>query len=68
VGYVEGKNILIEYGLAETKLDRLPVVAAQLVGLKVDIIVAVGGALAAKKATKTSLDYEAPLVYEKSVA
>src|SRR5262245_48929813 len=55
-GYVEGKNILFEYGLAERKLDRLPVVAAQLVGLKVDIIVAVGGtepALAAKKATKT---------------
>jgi putative ABC transport system substrate-binding protein len=55
-GYVEGKNILIEYGLAERKLDRLPVVAAKLVGLKVDIIVAVGGvepALAAKKATKT---------------
>jgi ABC-type uncharacterized transport system substrate-binding protein len=55
-GYVEGKNILIEYGLAERKLDRLPVVAAKLVGLKVDIIVAVGGtepALAAKQATKT---------------
>jgi putative ABC transport system substrate-binding protein len=56
VGYVEGKNILIEYGLAEQRLDRLPVVAAKLVGLKVDIIVAGGGvepALAAKKATKT---------------
>jgi ABC-type uncharacterized transport system substrate-binding protein len=55
-GYVEAKNILIEYGLAERKLDRLPVVAAELVGLKVDIIVAAGGtesALAAKKATKT---------------
>jgi ABC-type uncharacterized transport system substrate-binding protein len=56
LSYVEGKNILIEYGLAERKLDRLPVVAAELVGLKVDIIVAAGGtepALAAKKATKT---------------
>jgi putative ABC transport system substrate-binding protein len=56
LGYVEGKNIRFEYGLAERKLDRLPVVAAKLVGLKVDIIVAVGGtepALAAKQATKT---------------
>jgi len=43
LSYVEGKNILIEYGLAERKLDRLPVVAAELVGLKVDIIVAAGG-------------------------
>lgn len=34
LNYVEGKNILFEYGLAERKLDRLPVVAAQLVGLK----------------------------------
>ena len=56
LGYVEGKNIRFEYGLAERKLDGLPVVAAKLVGLKVDIIVAVGGtepALAAKQATKT---------------
>ena len=57
-GYVEGKNIRFEYGLAEQKLNRLPIVATQLVGLKVDIIVAVGGvepALAAKKATKKSV-------------
>src|SRR5262245_15311288 len=56
LGYVEGKNIRFEYGLAERKLDGLPVVAAKLVGLKVDIIVAVGGtepALVAKQATKT---------------
>ena len=57
VGYVEGKNIRFEYGLAERKLDRLPVVAAQIVGLKVDIIVAVGGvepALAAKRGPRQS--------------
>jgi ABC-type uncharacterized transport system substrate-binding protein len=56
LNYVDGKNILIEYGLAGGKPDRLPVVATELVGLKVDIIVAAGGtesALAAKKATKT---------------
>jgi putative tryptophan/tyrosine transport system substrate-binding protein len=56
LGYVEGKNIRFEYGMAGGKVDRLPLVAAQLVALNVDIILAVGGAepaLAAKKATKT---------------
>jgi len=56
VGYVEGKNMFIEYRYAEEKLDRLPELAAELVQLKVDIIVAAGGAtlvLAAKKATET---------------
>jgi putative tryptophan/tyrosine transport system substrate-binding protein len=56
VGYVEGKNILIEYRLAEGKLDRLAALATELIGLKVDILVAAEGAgpaLAAKKATET---------------
>jgi ABC-type uncharacterized transport system substrate-binding protein len=39
LGYVEGKNIVIEYRNTEGKLDRLPSLAAELVRLKVDIIV-----------------------------
>jgi putative ABC transport system substrate-binding protein len=53
-GYVEGKNILIEYRYAEGKLERLPDLAAELVRLKVDVIVTAGPAiLAAKKASAT---------------
>jgi putative ABC transport system substrate-binding protein len=54
LGYVEGKNILIEYRYAEGKSDRLPGLAAEIVRLKVDIIVASVNtdALAAKNATK----------------
>ena len=55
LGYVEGKNIVIEYRYAEGKLDRLPALAAELVRLKVDIIVSAGPAptRAAKEATTT---------------
>ena len=54
LGYVEGKNIVIEYRYAEGKLERLPALAAELVGLKVDVIVSVSSAvLAAKKASAT---------------
>jgi len=56
LGYIEGQNIAIEYRYAEGKLDRLPALAADLVRLKVDIIVAAGGdtmVRAAKNATKT---------------
>jgi putative ABC transport system substrate-binding protein len=55
LGYLEGKNILIEYRYAEGKLDRVPDLAMELVGLKVDAIV-VGGnraTRAAKQATST---------------
>ncbi len=53
LGYIEGKNIVIEYRYAEGKLDRLPALAAELVRLKVDVIVAVGSSdiSAAKEAT-----------------
>ena len=56
VGYIEGQNIAFEYRYAEGKLDRLPELAADLVRLKVDIIVVSGGAStirAAMNATKT---------------
>jgi putative ABC transport system substrate-binding protein len=55
LGYVEGKNIVIEYRSAEEKLDRLPALAAELVRLKVDIIVTAGPipTRAAKGATST---------------
>ena len=55
LGWIEGKNIAIEYRFAEGKGDRLPELAAELVRLKVDLIVvaATPSALAAKKATTT---------------
>ena len=55
LGWIEGKNITIEYRFAEQKDERLPELAADLVRLKVDLIVVTGGpaALAAKKATST---------------
>ena len=55
LGYTEGQNIAIEYRWAEGQDDRLPDLAAELVGLKADVIVTTGtpGTLAAKQATKT---------------
>jgi putative ABC transport system substrate-binding protein len=56
LGYIEGQNIAIEYGYSEGKADRAPELAAELVRLKVDIIVVAGGIIwirATKNATKT---------------
>ena len=55
LGYVEGKNIVIEHRFADGKPDRLPALAADLVRLKVDVIVTTGPAVtrAAKEATST---------------
>ena len=55
LGYLEGQNVAFEFRSAEEKLDRLPELAAELVRLKVDIIVAlyVPPSLAAKKATQS---------------
>ena len=61
LGYIEGKNILIEYRYAEGKLDRAPAVIAELLQLKVDILVVtfLAAIRAAKQATKTT-----PIVME----
>src|SRR5262245_37201042 len=55
LGYVEGRNLVIEDRNAEGKAERLPALAAELVALKVDVIVAAStpAALAAKQATRT---------------
>jgi putative ABC transport system substrate-binding protein len=55
-GYVEGKSILIEWRFAEDKLERIPELAAELVGLKLDVIVAGNGpAVKALKQTTTTI-------------
>src|SRR5712692_9547664 len=55
LGYIEGRNLVIEYRDAEGKPERFPGPAAELVALKVDVIVAPAtlAAVAAKQATKT---------------
>ena len=56
LGYIEGQNIATDYRYAEGKLDRLPELAAELVRLKIDVIVVAGGTRilrAAMNATKT---------------
>jgi hypothetical protein len=55
LGYVEGKNLVIEFRYAEGKFDNLPALAAELVRLKVDVIVSVGPSVTrpAKETTAT---------------
>ena len=55
LGYSEGRNVVVEYRWADGKTERLPALAAELVRLKVDVIVTSGtpGGLAAKNATST---------------
>jgi putative tryptophan/tyrosine transport system substrate-binding protein len=55
LGYIEGRNIVIEYRWAEGKYERLPELVAEIVALKVDVIVTAGtpAALAVKRATAT---------------
>src|SRR4051812_29226701 len=56
LGYVEGRNVVIEYRDAEGKLERVPALAAELVALKVDAIFVAGGTrvtLGAMQVTKT---------------
>jgi putative ABC transport system substrate-binding protein len=55
LGYVEGQNLVMEYRAAEGQYERLPALAAELVQLKVDVLLAVitPAALAAKDATTT---------------
>lgn len=56
LGYLQGRNVVIEYRDAEGKFERFPALAAELVALKVDVIVApsVVASLAAKRATSTT--------------
>ena len=63
LGYVEGKNLVIEWRFADGNTERLPALAAELVRQKVDIIVATGApaASAAQKSTATI-----PIVIETS--
>src|SRR6478672_8086681 len=55
LGYVEGRNVALEYRYADGQLDRLPELAGELIGLNVDVLVVSGtrAAVAAKQATNT---------------
>lgn len=63
LGYVEGRNILIEYRYAEGRLDRLPILAGQVVGLQPDVILAIGGDVSP---TAKKVDEKIPLVFVSS--
>src|SRR2546425_9372251 len=57
LGYVEGRNVVIEYRDAEGKLERLPALAAELVALKVDVIVAPGTPSPGRQASDQCLSH-----------
>jgi putative ABC transport system substrate-binding protein len=63
MGYVEGRNIAIEYRYAEGRLDRLPNLAAELVALQPNVILAVGGDVAP---IAEKVDQKIPLVFVSS--
>ena len=63
LGYVEGRNILIEYRYAEGRLDQIPILAGQLVGLQPDVILAIGGDVSP---TARKVDERIPLVFVSS--
>jgi ABC-type uncharacterized transport system substrate-binding protein len=66
LGYVEGQNLSVEYRWADWKVDRVSALAAELVRLKVDVVVSTGGttmALAVKKAIRTI-----PVVFRREFA
>ena len=52
LGYVEGQNVTLGVPIAEGKVDRFPELTDELVGLKVDVIIAGGGELVARAAAK----------------
>ena len=54
LGYVDGRNVVIEYRDAEGKLEQLPALAAELVALKVDVILAEGGTLGPRVAMQAT--------------
>ena len=63
LGYSEGRNIIIEYRYAEGRLDRIPILAGQLVGLQPNVILAIGGDVAP---TAKQVDEKIPLVFVSS--
>lgn len=63
LGYSEGRNISIEYRYAEGRLDRLPTLAAELVALQPDVILAIGGDVAP---SARRVDQKIPLVFVSS--
>jgi putative tryptophan/tyrosine transport system substrate-binding protein len=61
LGWVEGRNLVIEYRDAAGRTERFPTLAAELVALKVDVIVTAGGTLAAKAAKQATMGI--PIVF-----